>query len=168
MASYHTQFASEISDNAAPFKEWRKALYLTLPAPSKLLCLIRQGSDCLVCHHLAVETGGWYGVHRDDRKCTLCTTGSVQDELHVLFVCSALSPLRVRIVLYYSKKTASTMCRNCFKWTGVGTVLVIGVWCWAGETGLPQPMSLYTCCPVGGIFPTRTAQLQADDMQVMD
>ena len=92
MASYHTQFATVISDNINPFREWNKALYLTLPAPSKRLCLMARFR--LSCHHLAVETGRWHDVRIDDRKCTLCTMGSVQDEHHVLFVCPTLSPMR--------------------------------------------------------------------------
>jgi hypothetical protein len=92
MASYHTQFATDISVSINPLREWKKALYLTLPAPSKRLCLMARFR--LSCHHLAVESGRWYGVPIDDRKCTLCSIGSVQDEHHVLFVCPMLSPIR--------------------------------------------------------------------------
>lgn len=92
LASYHTQFATDISGNINPLREWRKALYLTLPARSKRLCLMARFR--LSCHHLAVETGRWHNIHIDDRKCNMCTMGSVQDEHHVLFVCPALSPIR--------------------------------------------------------------------------
>lgn len=93
LAGYHTQFATAISADIIPFREWRKALYLTLPAPSKTLCLMARFR--LSCHHLAVETGRWQNIEIDRRKCTLCTTGSVQDEHHVLFMCPALSPIRL-------------------------------------------------------------------------
>ena len=100
LASYHTQFATDISVNINPLREWKKALYLTLPAPSKRLCLMARFR--LSCHHLAVETGRWRDVDIDDRKCTLCTMGSVQDEHHVLFVCPALSPVRVDFPTLFS------------------------------------------------------------------
>jgi hypothetical protein len=99
MASYHTQFATNISDSICPLREWTKALYLTLPAPSKRLCLMARFR--LSCHHLAVETGRWHGIHIDDRKCTLCAMGAVQDEHHVLFVCPALSPFRLDFPLLF-------------------------------------------------------------------
>ena len=57
MASYHTQFATEISDSINPLREWKKALYLTLPAPSKRLCLMARFR--LSCHHLAVVGADW-------------------------------------------------------------------------------------------------------------
>jgi Reverse transcriptase (RNA-dependent DNA polymerase)/Endonuclease-reverse transcriptase len=103
MASYHTQFASEISEGINPLREWQKALYLTLPAPSKRLCLMARFR--LSCHHLAVETGRWQNVHIDDRKCPLCNLGSVQDEHHILFVCPALAPIRVNFpVLFHNNR----------------------------------------------------------------
>jgi hypothetical protein len=94
LAAYHTQFAAAITADVTSFQEWKKALYLTLPSPSKRLCLMARFR--LSCHHLAVETGRWQNIHVDDRKCTLCQTGSVQDEHHVLFVCPALSVIRVK------------------------------------------------------------------------
>ena len=45
-------------------------------------------------HRLAVETGRWNGVQWRERCCTLCESGCVQDEKHVLLECSALQGAR--------------------------------------------------------------------------
>jgi hypothetical protein len=58
MASYHTQVATNITSSICFVREWTKALYLTLPAPSKRLCLMARFR--LSCHNLAVETGRWH------------------------------------------------------------------------------------------------------------
>jgi hypothetical protein len=92
LAAYHTQFATAIAGEVGSFREWKKALYLTLPSPSKRLCLMARFR--LSCHHLAVETGRWQNIQVDNRTCALCPMGSVQDEHHVLFVCPALSVIR--------------------------------------------------------------------------
>jgi hypothetical protein len=91
----------------------------------------------LSCHHLAVETGGWYGVHMDDRKCTLCTTGSVQDELHVLFVCPTLSPLRGNFPVHPTNNRIENV-QKLFQVADRTLVLVIGVWC----CGRPSPTTM--------------------------
>ena len=50
----------------------------------------------LSAHHLHVETGRWqaHGAHVRDRVCGLCGAGTVQDEKHVLFECTALEGIR--------------------------------------------------------------------------
>ena len=47
-------------------------------------------------HRLAVETGRWNNTPWRERWCTLCETGCIQDEKHVLLECSALEGVRNR------------------------------------------------------------------------
>jgi hypothetical protein len=54
-------------------------------------------------------------IHIDDRKCTLCAMGAVQDEHHVLFVCPALSPVRLDFPLLLFRTLGLAMFRICFK-----------------------------------------------------
>ena len=55
----------------------------------KQLMRLRTGA-----HHLAVETGRWTGLARTTRLCTMCSYGSIEDELHLLFECPAYEGLR--------------------------------------------------------------------------
>lgn len=45
-------------------------------------------------HQLGVETGRWQNIARQDRRCNLCDSNAVQDEMHVLMECPALDDLR--------------------------------------------------------------------------
>jgi hypothetical protein len=93
LAAYHTDFALPL-DARARRRGWRRAMHLDLPLPVhkvKLLTRFR-----LSCHHLAVETGRWSSVAIDNRTCQLCRSGAVQDEHHILFVCSAILHVRNR------------------------------------------------------------------------
>ena len=40
-------------------------------------------------HHLAIETGRWSrpSIPREERLCPRCTSGVVEDEVHLLCVC---------------------------------------------------------------------------------
>ena len=49
----------------------------------------------LSSHNLKVETGRWGRIERENRICS-CTTGGVQDELHVLFSCDLTANIRER------------------------------------------------------------------------
>ena len=46
-------------------------------------------------HNLKIETGRWGRIDRENRTCS-CTTGGVQDELHVLFNCDLTANIRER------------------------------------------------------------------------
>jgi hypothetical protein len=90
LAAYHADFGDVLTLHGG---KWKRARYLELPlALHKLRVLARLR---LSCHHLAVETGRWRGVPIDGRSCTLCGTGAVQDEHHVLFRCPALIQARL-------------------------------------------------------------------------
>lgn len=47
-------------------------------------------------HHLAIETGRWSrpSIPREERLCPRCTSGVVEDEVHLLFECSAYEHIR--------------------------------------------------------------------------
>ena len=49
----------------------------------------------LSSHNLKIETGRWGRIDRENRTCS-CTTGGVQDELHVLFNCDLTANIRER------------------------------------------------------------------------
>lgn len=49
-------------------------------------------------HHLAIETGRWSHIPRQDRVCEKCDTGAVEDEAHVLFECPAYAATRAKYV----------------------------------------------------------------------
>ncbi|KAL3677048.1 hypothetical protein R1sor_026996 [Riccia sorocarpa] len=46
-------------------------------------------------HHLRVEEGRWLGISREDRLCTLCSLGKIENEHHALLVCPRYQSLRV-------------------------------------------------------------------------
>jgi hypothetical protein len=92
LLQYHFCFGDSI---AAEGPKWKRAKYLNLPlGPEQIKLLARFR---LSNHYLAVEVGRW---RRPDpvplvmRTCELCGVGSVQDEHHHIFVCSALHALR--------------------------------------------------------------------------
>ncbi|KAL3700010.1 hypothetical protein R1sor_018032 [Riccia sorocarpa] len=45
-------------------------------------------------HTLNVEEGRWKNIPREDRICSVCTLGKVEDEYHTLLVCPGFSDLR--------------------------------------------------------------------------
>ena len=53
----------------------------------------------LGCHGLPIATGRLAGaghVGRANRVCLACTSGAIGDEMHLVFQCAALAPLRQR------------------------------------------------------------------------
>ncbi len=46
-------------------------------------------------HHLEVEEGRCKGVKRQDRLCTLCDSGSIENEYHVFIACRWYQEIRV-------------------------------------------------------------------------
>jgi hypothetical protein len=49
----------------------------------------------LSSHHLAVEEGRWKQIERKDRICTICNSGSIENEYHVFIACRAYLHIRV-------------------------------------------------------------------------
>ena len=49
----------------------------------------------LSSHHLAVEEGRWKQIERKDRICTICDSGSIENEYHVFIACRAYVHLRI-------------------------------------------------------------------------
>jgi hypothetical protein len=100
LAAYHTDFAMPLdSDMRARRNGWRRALHFDLPISLNKLKLLTRFR--LSCHHLAIETGRWYNIDIDQRKCQLCAMGSVQDEHHVMFICPALQQIRNKYPLLF-------------------------------------------------------------------
>ena len=56
-------------------------------------------------HRLPVETGRWNKVHYHDRKCPLCNSNDVGDEMHYLLLCPFFeSERKILIKKYYYKR----------------------------------------------------------------
>jgi hypothetical protein len=109
LAAYHADFGDALTMHSG---KWLRAHYLDLPiALHKLRLLARLR---LSCHHFAVETGRWRGVAIDDCICTLCHTGAVQDEHHVLFRCPALSDARTQFPMLFGGDHPFTHVRSFF------------------------------------------------------
>ncbi|XP_071104288.1 uncharacterized protein [Haliotis cracherodii] len=51
-------------------------------------------------HRLPIETGRWYTIVREERKCTLCKN-FICDEMHFLLECPKLSEVRNKFLLQY-------------------------------------------------------------------
>ena len=49
-------------------------------------------------HRLPVETGRWYNISIDDRKCNLCSTNSLGDEFHYLLECTFFTHQRRKYI----------------------------------------------------------------------
>jgi len=67
--------------------------YLGAPISVKLRHIIARYR--LSSHHLEVEEGRWKGVKRQDRVCTLCDSGSIENEYHVFIGCRWYQDIRV-------------------------------------------------------------------------
>lgn len=48
----------------------------------------------LSSHKLAIVTGKWYKIEKENRHCKLCHLGSIEDEFHFLLNCDSFSELR--------------------------------------------------------------------------
>ena len=61
----------------------------------------------LSSHSLPIVTGRFAGQHvpRADRLCSHCADGSVADEMHVIFECHALQPVRQQYATLFSPDT---------------------------------------------------------------
>jgi hypothetical protein len=109
LAAYHADFGDALTLHGKP---WCRAQYLGLPIGLHKLRLLARFR--LSCHHLAVETGRWRGVDIDDCVCTLCGSGAVQDEHHVLLRCPALSDARQNYTVLFGDDQPFTHVRSFF------------------------------------------------------
>jgi len=59
---------------------------------------------------LPIETGRWYNISKDHRKCTKCSENLIGDEVHYLFLCShpEIVNLRVRYIPNYYLRNSLT------------------------------------------------------------
>ena len=84
-----------------------KQSYLALPMNGedmRQLIRFRCGS-----HRLPIEQGRMHRIPRAQRVCSLCTAGTVCDELHVVFECTAVTHLRLQFAFLFTHHT-QTMC----------------------------------------------------------
>ncbi|CAM6095001.1 unnamed protein product [Calypogeia fissa] len=84
-------YMRDVSPNPVVLYEEKE--YLRAPISIKLRQMIARYR--LSSHHLAVEEGRWKGVKRQDRVCTLCDSGSIENEYHVFIACRWYQELRV-------------------------------------------------------------------------
>ena len=56
----------------------------------------------LSAHNLAIETGRYFNIDREDRLCLLCNQRNVESEYHFLLVCTKYRELRSKYLLRYS------------------------------------------------------------------
>ena len=47
---------------------------------------------------LRVEMGRWTGLRREERICKQCTSGEVEDKMHFVLHCEALSEARRKLL----------------------------------------------------------------------
>jgi hypothetical protein len=50
---------------------------------------------------LPIETGRWYNISKDHRKCTKCSVNLIGDEFHYLFICSHPEIVNLRYIPNY-------------------------------------------------------------------
>ncbi len=72
---------------------------LDIPLPSK--CLRSFLRFRMGVHRFPKDAGSWTDVPRQHRVCQLCASGSLCDEKHAVFECSALQLFSVSIMLLY-------------------------------------------------------------------
>jgi Reverse transcriptase (RNA-dependent DNA polymerase) len=76
-----------------PMVLYEEQEYLRAPISMRLRQVIARYR--LSSHHLEVEEGRWKGVKRQDRVCTLCDSGSIENEYHVFIACRWYREIRV-------------------------------------------------------------------------
>ena len=67
----------------------------------------------LGCHGLPVAMGRRSGIPRSARLCPHCHDGNVGDELHMVFECSFLQPLRKGIRVQYANLFSMDIAALC-------------------------------------------------------
>lgn len=83
----------------------RRRRYCHLPVSGRRMQRFLQFR--LSSHSLPIVTGRFAGQHvpRADRLCSHCANGSVADEMHVIFECHALQPVRQQYATLFSPDT---------------------------------------------------------------
>jgi hypothetical protein len=95
------------SGTAATYCQWmstdvdQPAPYVNACSPINSLHTAALARFRLGVHHLAVSTGRWYHVQRDNRLCPRCAGQHVEDEIHALFECFWYMDLRERFKRLY-------------------------------------------------------------------
>ena len=58
---------------------------------------------------IPIETGRWYNINKENRKCTKCSDNLIGDEFHYLFVCTNpdVVNLRTRYIPKYYLRNVS-------------------------------------------------------------
>lgn len=74
--------------------EW----YLDIGLSRERVNLIARFRGCLL--RIGVNEGRWQGVQYENRKCKLCNSNEIDDELHFLFRCRAWSGFRSKLLDY--------------------------------------------------------------------
>jgi hypothetical protein len=122
--TYHQHFGSKLSDSSKPPTAWVKAPYLRMALASDRVCKLARFR--LSSHYLAVETGRWTRTPHQNRICTKCQLGAVQDEHHTVFVCPAWQDIRMGLpVLFDNPAIRDLRTMFCFptkhpdEWRGV-------------------------------------------------
>ena len=87
LTTYAAWFAQPLQERAAYVHQSERVHPLHLCS----LIRFRTGS-----HWLRVVSVRWRGVPREQRGCPLCSSGSVQDEMHMVFECPAFVCARQR------------------------------------------------------------------------
>ena len=52
-------------------------------------------------HKLSIETGRWYSIDRENRKCLKCNSRSIGDELHYIMQCHFIAENRTQLINRY-------------------------------------------------------------------
>ena len=112
---YKFQWCNTISDYAdkqfgklrpyASFKTrfCREKYFSVIHNPDVLKCFTKFHSS----HSLAIETGRYTKTPASERKCMVCKSDAVEDEVHFVFNCKAYEHLRKPFV-----ESMNTLCKN--------------------------------------------------------
>ena len=59
-------------------------------------------SKCrLHAHNLNIETGSYFNVDRNERKCNMCDSNSIEDEYHFILECVKYKDIRIKYIKSY-------------------------------------------------------------------
>ena len=90
--------------------------YFSISKPEVLKCFT---NFRISSHKLEIETGRYRDVPAVDRKCKLCASDSVEDEIHFIFECSTYKLYRQVFISHISKENknfSSLSNKNKFIW----------------------------------------------------
>lgn len=89
--------------------------YLTLELPLTIINIIARFRGAML--KIRVNEGRWSGIDYDARKCPMCNSDVVENELHVVFDCRSWSGFRGRLSYFdeYKERDVKAMFRNATK-----------------------------------------------------